>query len=66
MNLLIENRGLVFRDLIGESLVIKVFIASFFILANTCFYYILCIVSQYIKGMKEKHEKQKIFEANDV
>jgi uncharacterized membrane protein len=66
MNLIFESNGLIFRDLIGETLIIKMFIASFFMLANICFYYLLCISSQFIKGMKEKHEKQKIFQTDEV
>jgi hypothetical protein len=60
MNLLFKSNGLVFRDIKSDALIIKVFLASFFILATTCFYYILCILSQWIKGIKEKHEKEAL------
>lgn len=35
-------------------------------MANHCAYFLLCIISQFIKGMKEKHEKQKIFDTDTV
>eukprot|EP00347_Sterkiella_histriomuscorum_P006953 403350807 len=62
MNLLINGNGLFFRDMKDESLPIKLFLAGFFILACYCFYYLLTIVTQSIKGYKEKHEKQKLFD----
>lgn len=66
MNVLIPGKGLLFRDLYNEAFLIKIFIASYFVLANTCLYYLLCVGSQFIKGIKEKHEKQKIFEDKEV
>lgn len=57
INVVIPGKGLLFRDLTNEPLLIKLFIASFYILANSCFYYLLSVTSQFIKGVKEKHEK---------
>lgn len=64
MNLILKGNGIFFRDMKDESVPIKLFLAGFFMLACYCFYYLLTILSQAIKGYKEKHEKQKIFQQN--
>ncbi|CDW90522.1 UNKNOWN [Stylonychia lemnae] len=60
MNLLIQGNGLFFKDIKDDSLLIKTFLASFIMLASMCFYYLLTVTSQYIKGYKEKHEKHNL------
>jgi hypothetical protein len=59
-NLLLKGNGIFFKDIKDDSLPIKVFLACFAMLASMCFYFLLTVSSQFIKGYKEKHEKTKL------
>ena len=63
-NLLFENQqGLFFGEMYGSKNIIKMSLSLFFIFSTTCFYLILCPISQVIKGLNEKKERRAIMKA---
>lgn len=63
-NLLFENQqGLFFSEMVGSKNIIKMSLSLFFIFSTTCFYLILCPISQTIKGLNEKQERRAIVKA---
>ena len=47
----------------GSKNIIKMSLSLFFIFSTTCFYLILCPISQAIKGLNEKKERRAIIKA---
>ena len=60
-NLLFENqKGIFFAEMNGSKNIIKMSLSIFFIFSTTCFYLILCPISQAIKNVNEKKERKDI------
>jgi len=60
-NLFFEDQnGIFFSELIGSKNIIKMSLSIFVIFATTCFYLILCPISQRIKGLDEKKLRRVI------
>ena len=49
--------------MIGSKNIIRMSLSFFFIFSTTCFYLILCPISQMIKGLNEKQERRAIMKA---
>ena len=56
-NMIIGGKGIFAKDLVNQDLIIQVFLFAYFITTYCCFYYILCVSSQAIKGILIKREK---------
>jgi hypothetical protein len=52
-----DSKGVLFSELNGTKNVIKMSLAVFVVISTTCFYQILCPISQRIKGLDEKRIK---------
>jgi hypothetical protein len=59
-NLTTEVDGLFFREMKGSKNIIKISLASFFIVSTTCLFFVLTQLSQFIKKVSERQEIRKI------
>jgi hypothetical protein len=61
MNLSVEySNGLFFSELIGSKNIIKVSLSFFIISATSCMYLVICELSQKIKGVSEKEQRNEV------